>query len=41
MRLNGKTVLAYFKQKNCYNKVTSVRKSYISKSVKKYKTFTG
>ena len=27
--------MAFFKQENCYNKITSIRKSYISKSVKK------
>ena len=27
--------MAFSKQENCYNKITSVRKSYISKSVKK------
>ena len=34
-------VLAFFKQENCYHEMTSVRKSYISKSVKKWKTITG
>ena len=29
--------MAIFKQENCYNKIISVRKSYISKSVKKKK----
>ena len=44
--LGGKTekskigVLAFFKRENCYNKMTSVRKSYISKPVKKQKTIT-
>ena len=34
------TVLVFFKQENCYHKMTSIRKSYISKSVKKLKTIT-
>ena len=28
--------MGFFKGENCYNKMTSVRKSCISKSVKKY-----
>ena len=31
------TELAFFKQENCYNKITSVRKSYISKICSKRK----
>ena len=34
------TVLAFFKQENCYNKMISVRKSYLSKSFKKQKAIT-
>ena len=30
-------VLVFFKQENCYNKMTSVRKSYIFKSAKNKK----
>ena len=32
------TVLDFFMQEKCYNKMTSVRKSYISKPFKKYRT---
>ena len=32
-------ILPFFKQENCYNKMTSVRKSDISKSVKKIENY--